>query len=30
MKPELTAVATDALKGAAQRISTHLSAQLQG
>ena len=27
MKPELTAVAADALKGAAKRISTHLSAQ---
>ena len=30
MKPELTAVAADALKGAAKRISTHLSAQLHG
>ena len=30
MKPELTIVAADALKGAAKRISTHLSAQLQG
>lgn len=27
MRPELTAVAADALKGAAKRISTHLSAQ---
>ena len=27
MKPELTAVAADALKGAAKRISTHLGAQ---
>jgi len=27
MKPELTMVAADALKGAAKRISTHLSAQ---
>lgn len=30
MKPELTMVAADALKGAAKRISTHLSAQLHG
>lgn len=30
MKPELTAVAADALKGAARRISTHLSAQMHG
>jgi IclR family KDG regulon transcriptional repressor len=30
MKPELTVIAADALRGAAKRISTHLSAQLHG